>query len=396
MGLPARELVGYKDYARLADKKENGSETYGCSAMFACRGSSPWRLGSLVWKRKAEEAGCSMGTGGEKIVLIGSIPCQLLAGDVQSGEHESGYSKEEGALYTSRGMCGEGAKQPRLVSAEGREIMGPGFFAEPRECVVQLGGETREAIRSPGPAKKTTAPGTTPGPCWYPPGLTRMQRQRVQKLRTKEISEKAQETERDHWFNQERPTREPAKMRKEKRIEREGRSEESGDDEGNTKEVGTVSMEVSMAFHLPDEFGLPETELVQLDLGAERAIFEKPEEVGSHMKSLYIKGYLDGEPVGRMLVDGGACVNIMPCSVFERLGHQEKELMRTNMTLSGFSGEVSDTKGIISKELTVGNKTIPTAFCVVDIKGKYNVLLGWDWIHANGCVPSTLHQCVMR
>jgi hypothetical protein len=223
-----------------------------------------------------------------------------------------------------------------------------------------------------------------------------MQRQQVQKLRTKEIREKAQENERDHWFNQERPTREPAKTRKEKRIEREGRSEESGDDEGNTKEVGTMSMEVNMAFHLPDKFGLPETELVQLNLGAERAIFEKPEEVGSHMKPLYIKGYLDGEPVGRMLVDGGACVNIMPCFVFERLGHQEKELMRTNMTLSGFSGEVSDTKGIISKELTVGNKTIPTAFCVVDIKGKYNVLLGWDWIHANGCVPSTLHQCVMR
>jgi hypothetical protein len=33
---------------------------------------------------------------------------------------------------------------------------------------------------------------------------------------------------------------------------------------------------------------------------------------------------------------------------------------------------------------------------VVDVKGKYNVLLGCDWIHANGCVPSTLHQCVIQ
>jgi hypothetical protein len=56
-----------------------------------------------------------------------------------------------------------------------------------------------------------------------------------------------------------------------------------------------------------------------------------------------------------MLVDGGACVNIMLCSVFEWLGHQEKEIMRMNMTLSIFSGEASDTKGIVSKELTEGS-----------------------------------------
>jgi hypothetical protein len=154
-------------------------------------------------------------------------------------------------------------------------------------------------------------------------------------------------------------------------------------------------MDVNMVFHLPDEFGLPELELVQLALGAERVIFEKPEEVGSQMKLLYIRGYLDGEPTNRMLVDGGAYVNIMPCSVFERLGHQEMDLMRTNMTLSGFFGEASDTKGIISKELTVGSKTIPPAFFMVDAKGKYNMLLGRDWIHANGCIPLMLQQCVM-
>jgi hypothetical protein len=30
------------------------------------------------------------------------------------------------------------------------------------------------------------------------------------------------------------------------------------------------------------------------------------------------------------------------------------------------------------------------------VKGKYNLLLGRDWIHANGCVPSTLHQCLIQ
>jgi hypothetical protein len=66
----------------------------------------------------------------------------------------------------------------------------------------------------------------------------------------------------------------------------------------------------------------------------------------------------------------------LPCSVFEKLGHKEDELMKKNMTLSGFSGEASDAKGIISKELTVGSKTTPTTFFVVNVKGRYNLLLG--------------------
>jgi hypothetical protein len=47
-------------------------------------------------------------------------------------------------------------------------------------------------------------------------------------------------------------------------------------------------------------------------------------------------------------------------------------------------------------ELTVGSKTIQTAFFVVDIRGRYDILLGRDWIHANCCIPSTLHQCLIQ
>jgi hypothetical protein len=100
---------------------------------------------------------------------------------------------------------------------------------------------------------------------------------------------------------------------------------------------------------------------------------------------------LDGQPINRMLVDGGACINIMPWTLFKKLGHKEDELMRTNMTLSGFAGEASNARGIISKELIVGSKIIPTIFFVVDTREKYNALLGRDWVHVNGCVPSTLH-----
>jgi hypothetical protein len=30
------------------------------------------------------------------------------------------------------------------------------------------------------------------------------------------------------------------------------------------------------------------------------------------------------------------------------------------------------------------------------VQGKYSVILGWDWIHANHCIPSTLHQFLIQ
>ena len=47
-------------------------------------------------------------------------------------------------------------------------------------------------------------------------------------------------------------------------------------------------------------------------------------------------------------------------------------------------------------ELTIGSKTLLTTFFVIDGKGSYSLLLGHDWIHANCCVPSTIHQCLIQ
>jgi hypothetical protein len=56
-----------------------------------------------------------------------------------------------------------------------------------------------------------------------------------------------------------------------------------------------------------------------LTIGAEHTVFERPEKVGENMKPLYIKGHVDGKPMGHMMVDGGATVNIMPLVTFEKL-----------------------------------------------------------------------------
>jgi hypothetical protein len=105
---------------------------------------------------------------------------------------------------------------------------------------------------------------------------------------------------------------------------------------------------------------------------------------------------LDRTPIGHMLIEGGESINILPLPMFKKLGHVEGDLKRTNLIHSSFVGDLTEAKGIIRKEVMVGSKTMPTTFFVVDVKGRYNVLLRWDWIHDNECVPSTLHQCVIQ
>ena len=157
------------------------------------------------------------------------------------------------------------------------------------------------------------------------------------------------------------------------------------------------NMDINMVFTLPMEFrAIDEAGIAQLSLGPRDAVFEKPDELNHHMRPLYIKGHVDGKPISRMLVDGDAAVNLMPYSLFKKLGRGDEELKKTNMALNGFNGEPTKARGIFSVELTVGNKTLPTAFFIVDVQGNYSVILGRCWIHANCCVPSTLHQCLIQ
>jgi hypothetical protein len=159
---------------------------------------------------------------------------------------------------------------------------------------------------------------------------------------------------------------------------------------------GSTRMDVSRVFMILTEFCASTENVTVLALGVERVVFEKPENPGAHMKPLFIWGHIDGTPVGHMLIDGGASINILSLSLFRKLSHVEGEHKCTNLSLSSFAGDPTEVKGIICKELTVGSKTVHMTFFVVDVKGRYNVLLGQDWIHANGCVPSTLHHYVIQ
>ena len=53
----------------------------------------------------------------------------------------------------------------------------------------------------------------------------------------------------------------------------------------------------------------------------------------------------------------------MPYSLYKKLGGKDKELIKTNMTVSGVGGgDPIGAKGVASTELTVESKTLATSF----------------------------------
>ena len=143
----------------------------------------------------------------------------------------------------------------------------------------------------------------------------------------------------------------------------------------------------------------PELEeaMAQLALEPVPVTFEKPEDnKRQHLKALFLKGFVDGKPVTKMLVGVGATVNIMSYVMLRKLGKSSDDLTKTDMMLKDFEGVVSPTLEALCVDLTIGSKTLPTTFFVINGKGSYSLLLGRDWIHDNYCIPSTMHECLIQ
>ena len=69
----------------------------------------------------------------------------------------------------------------------------------------------------------------------------------------------------------------------------------------------------------------------------------------------------------------------MPYSLYKKLGGTDKELIRMNMTVSGVGGgDPIGAKRVSSMELTIGSKTVATAFFISEVQGNFNLILGRD------------------
>jgi hypothetical protein len=164
------------------------------------------------------------------------------------------------------------------------------------------------------------------------------------------------------------------------------------------------SASACMVCFLPNEFMAPANQVVQEEaspninedeqLGqmaqlvlAKQATFDKPAK-NWHMRPLYLRGYVNGKPLTKMFVDGGAVVNVMPYTTFRKLGMGPGDLMPTSIVLNDFAGNPSDTKGCVHVDLMIRSKTLLTTFFVIEGKGAYSLLLGRDWICDTLKIPS--------
>ena len=143
-------------------------------------------------------------------------------------------------------------------------------------------------------------------------------------------------------------------------------------------------MSVNMVFFLPEEFKAPsekeaEQAMAQLSLDPMQATFDKlGNKERKHLKPLFMKGYINGKPMTKMLVDRGAAANLMPYATYRKLGLGEEDMIQTDMMLKDFEGAMSPAKGAICVDLTIGSKTLPTTFFIISGKGSYSTLLGRD------------------
>ena len=102
-----------------------------------------------------------------------------------------------------------------------------------------------------------------------------------------------------------------------------------GDQQPDPKGKGP-SVDVNMVFMLLMEFLAPSSDDEELDFSDQiahlaldpmTAIFEKPaDNERQRLKALFVKGRVDGQPMTKILVDGGADINIMPYAVYRKLG----------------------------------------------------------------------------
>jgi len=101
---------------------------------------------------------------------------------------------------------------------------------------------------------------------------------------------------------------------------------------------------------------------------------------------------VEDQILNKILVDGGAALNILPRSMLWRFGRNVEDLIPHNIVVADFCGKPLDSKGAICLDVFVGSKRRPTEFLVISSLANFNMLLGKEWIHKVVAIKSPVHQ----
>ncbi|VFQ98421.1 unnamed protein product [Cuscuta campestris] len=105
-----------------------------------------------------------------------------------------------------------------------------------------------------------------------------------------------------------------------------------------------------------------------------------PEIPSPHRDALVVRCEINEVVIHRSYVDNGSSVSIMYVRTFEELGLKKELLKRVRTPLSGFTGDIIDSEGLVEVMVTFGDgehkRTIPVEFLVVRLLGSHNLILG--------------------
>jgi len=128
----------------------------------------------------------------------------------------------------------------------------------------------------------------------------------------------------------------------------------------------------------------------------QHAIFEKPDyTMNHHLKPLFIQAKINGVGVNKVLMDGGATVNLLPQSLLSKIGLVDIDLKPHNVVLTNYEGTTGNSLGAVEMELIVGSVSRTTMFMVVPSKAnfkkrivellkEYKNCFAWDYNEMSG------------
>ena len=110
------------------------------------------------------------------------------------------------------------------------------------------------------------------------------------------------------------------------------------------------------------------------------------EETG-HNKPLYIIVKCKDCLIGKVLVDNGSALNVLPEYMLKEMLVDESHMKPSTIMARAYDGSPRPILGNLEVELYVGPQMFLTTFQVMDIHPSYSMLLGRPWIHIARAIP---------
>ncbi|XP_073261997.1 uncharacterized protein [Populus alba] len=114
-----------------------------------------------------------------------------------------------------------------------------------------------------------------------------------------------------------------------------------------------------------------------------------------HNMPLYITVRCKDILIGKVLVDNGSALNVLPRHMLKEMPVDESHMKPSTLVARAYDGSPRPIIGTPrSRSYMWGPQMFLIPLQVMEIHLSYNILLGRPWIHAAGAVTSSLHQCL--